>query len=119
MARRTIPDGPAVDPDETTLARLPRVLSAGGGDPGAATPVHDHPGDEIVLIERGRALVTAAGADLVGSAGTALLFPRGCAHDQRNQPGTRSWYVVFAYRGRAFPRRARVIDLPADEPARR
>lgn len=108
------------DPDETTLARLPLVLSAGGGDQGeGATAPHEHDGDELVLIARGRALITAGGADFVGRAGSLFLFPRGARHDQRNQRGTHSWFVVFRCRGRRFPDRPRVVDLAPGDPLRR
>lgn len=103
---------------ETALVALPEILSAGGGDQHGHCPQHDHPGDELVLVESGTVRVTSGEAVFDGVPGTLFLFPRGVFHDQDNPPGARSWHVVFRCRGRAFPREPRAVLLAADDPAR-
>lgn len=108
-----------VDSHETPVIRLPTILSAGGGEQRSATPPHDHPGDELVFIEHGSALVTCADHDFAGARGSLFLFPQGCVHDQRNLPGAHSWFVVFHCRGRRFPRSPRLLQLAPDDPLQR
>ena len=103
---------------ETALVALPEILSAGGGDQSGHCPPHDHPGDELVLVEAGAVRVASGEMVFDGGPGTLFLFPRGVFHDQDNPVGTRSWHVVFRCRGRAFPREPRAVQLAADDPAR-
>ena len=112
-------DPTPADSHGTTLTRLPGILSAGGGEQLGYTIPHDHPGDELVLIGRGRVEVTVGDLVLAGGPGSLFLFPRGCAHDQRNHPGTTSWFVVFDCRGRRLPKAARMLVLGEDDPLRR
>lgn len=104
------------DSHETTVTRLPTVLSAGGGEQWSATPQHDHPGDELVFIEQGPAVVKTGEHLLKGDSGSLFLFPKGCVHDQQNLPGTRSWFVVFRCRGRRFPRTPRLLQIGLNDP---
>jgi transcriptional regulator GlxA family with amidase domain len=119
MPQAPTPPATPVDPDETPLVRLPTVLSAGGGEQHGDTEPHDHPGDELVFIERGHATVRTAAGTLRAAPGTVMLFPRAVAHDQANAAGTRSWFVVFRHRGRRLAREPRSVVLAAGDPLRR
>ncbi len=44
------------------------------------TPAHDHPHEQITLVERGRVRFTIGGEELIAEAGDALHFPSGCWH---------------------------------------
>ncbi len=116
MAQLKIRESTPTDSHAKTVVRLPTVLSAGGGEQLSATPLHDHPGDELVFIERGPVVVHAAGHRLQGDSGGWLLVPKGCIHDQQNFPGTCSWFVVFNCRGRRFPRSPRLLHLAVNDP---
>jgi AraC-like DNA-binding protein len=116
MARPAPPQPTTPDPDETTLVRLPRLLTAGGGPQHGSTPVHDHPGHELVLLDRGRCLIHAEGRELVGLPPTLFFFPAGVGHDQINAAGASSWYCTFHCRGRSFPRNAQAVRLDPEDP---
>lgn len=102
--------------DETLLARLPAVLAAGGGEMRDDTPLHHHPGDELVLLERGEAWIHADGRELALRGPALVLVPQGVVHDQRNAPGTWSWYCI--HRSRSHPLRPplRALQLAGDDP---
>lgn len=110
------PDHAPTDPDETTLMPLPSVLSAGGRARDDDTPVHDHPGDELVFLERGACTVEAEGATLALTGPGLLLVPRGVRHDQRNRPGNISWFCVYRSRRHQLGGPARTLALLADDP---
>jgi AraC-like DNA-binding protein len=106
---------------DTIMARsastiLPEILSAGGGIHGdGITPMHEHNGHEIVIVTAGSAEVSAAEQTFQATAGTALLFPQGARHDQRNR-GVTSWHVVFRCPGRRFLDHPAAVRLEAGDP---
>lgn len=118
MARRATPVQTPADPDETPLVHLPSVFTAGGGDAGGPTPFHDHPVDELILIDRGSCRISAAGDELEIAAPALVLMPHGVLHDQRSRPGTRSWYCTFRCPGRSFPDRPTTVGLDPGDPVR-
>ena len=48
--------------------------------PHIVTPPHEHPHEQVTLVERGRVLFTIGGEERVAEAGDVLHFPPGCWH---------------------------------------
>jgi quercetin dioxygenase-like cupin family protein len=48
--------------------------------PGTVTPPHDHPHEQMTLVERGRVLFTIGDQQRVAQAGDVLHFPPGTWH---------------------------------------
>jgi quercetin dioxygenase-like cupin family protein len=48
--------------------------------PGLVTPAHDHPHEQMTLVERGSALFTIGDQQRVAHAGDVLYFPSGTWH---------------------------------------
>jgi quercetin dioxygenase-like cupin family protein len=48
--------------------------------PRVVTPAHEHPHEQITLVERGRARFTVGDEQRVAVAGDVLHFPPGCWH---------------------------------------
>jgi quercetin dioxygenase-like cupin family protein len=48
--------------------------------PHVVTPVHDHPHEQMTLVERGRVLFVVGDEERVVQAGDILHFPPGCRH---------------------------------------
>jgi quercetin dioxygenase-like cupin family protein len=48
--------------------------------PHVVTPAHDHPHEQITLVERGRVRFIIGGEERVAQAGDVLHFPSGCWH---------------------------------------
>jgi quercetin dioxygenase-like cupin family protein len=48
--------------------------------PHIVTPVHDHPHEQITIVERGRVLFVMGDEKRVVQAGDILHFPPGCRH---------------------------------------
>jgi quercetin dioxygenase-like cupin family protein len=48
--------------------------------PHVVTPAHDHPHEQITLVERGRALFTIGDEQRIAEAGDVLHFPPGTWH---------------------------------------
>jgi unsaturated pyranuronate lyase len=48
--------------------------------PGVVTPAHDHPHEQITIVEQGRVLFTIENEERVMQAGAILHFPSGCWH---------------------------------------
>lgn len=48
--------------------------------PNVVTPAHDHPHEQITLVERGRALFTIGDEQRIAQAGDVLHFPPGTWH---------------------------------------
>ena len=48
--------------------------------PRVVTPAHEHPHEQITLVERGRVLFTVGGEQRVAEAGDVLHFPPGSWH---------------------------------------
>jgi AraC-like DNA-binding protein len=101
------------------MIRPPQVLSCGRSEHDSCTPLHSHPGHELVLVESGRVAVLAGDEEQAGAPGTIFRFPIGCRHDQRNLGRAVSWYVVFDSGGRRMPGDVATMRLPDDEPLRR
>jgi quercetin dioxygenase-like cupin family protein len=52
-------------------------------DPFIDTPAHDHPHEQITIVERGRVRFTIGDRECVAEAGDVLHFPSGCWHGAR------------------------------------
>ena len=48
--------------------------------PHVVTAAHDHPHEQITLVERGRARFTIGSEERIAQAGDVLHFPSGCWH---------------------------------------
>jgi quercetin dioxygenase-like cupin family protein len=48
--------------------------------PNVVTPAHDHPHEQMTLVERGRALFTIGDEERIAQAGDVLHFPAGTWH---------------------------------------
>jgi quercetin dioxygenase-like cupin family protein len=48
--------------------------------PFVVTPEHEHPHEQMTIVERGRVRFTVEGVERVASAGDVLHFPPGCWH---------------------------------------
>ena len=48
--------------------------------PNIVTPVHDHPHEQMTIVERGRVLFTIGDEQRIASAGDVLHFPSGTWH---------------------------------------
>jgi len=48
--------------------------------PHVVTPAHDHPHEQITLVEQGRALFIIGSEERIAQAGDVLHFPSGCWH---------------------------------------
>lgn len=48
--------------------------------PHVVTPEHEHPHEQITLVERGRVRFTVEGEERIAEAGAVLHFPSGCRH---------------------------------------
>lgn len=48
--------------------------------PGCVTAVHNHPHEQITLVERGRVRFVVDGTERLASAGDVLQFPSGISH---------------------------------------
>ena len=48
--------------------------------PHIITPVHDHPHEQMTIVERGRVLFVVGDEERVVQAGDILHFPSGCRH---------------------------------------
>lgn len=48
--------------------------------PRVVTAVHNHPHEQITIVERGTVRFTVAGEDRISSAGDVLHFPSHCEH---------------------------------------
>lgn len=48
--------------------------------PFVVTPEHEHPHEQMTIVERGRVRFTVEGEERVASAGDVLHFPPGCWH---------------------------------------
>jgi quercetin dioxygenase-like cupin family protein len=48
--------------------------------PGVVTPAHDHPHEQMTLVERGRVLFTIGDEERIAQAGDVLHFPGGTWH---------------------------------------
>ena len=48
--------------------------------PNVVTAAHDHPHEQITLVERGRVRFTIGGEERIAKAGDVLHFPSGCWH---------------------------------------
>ncbi|HEU4391856.1 MAG TPA: cupin domain-containing protein [Blastocatellia bacterium] len=48
--------------------------------PNVDTPAHDHPHEQITLVERGRVRFTIGSDERIAQAGDVLHFPSGCWH---------------------------------------
>lgn len=48
--------------------------------PNVVTPAHDHPHEQMTLVERGRVLFTIGDEQRIASAGDVLHFPSGTWH---------------------------------------
>ena len=49
-------------------------------DPHIDTPAHDHPHEQITIVERGRVRFTIGSQEQIAQAGDVLHFPSGCWH---------------------------------------
>jgi quercetin dioxygenase-like cupin family protein len=49
-------------------------------EPNVVTPAHDHPHEQITLVERGRVRFTIGSEERVAQAGDVLHFPSWCWH---------------------------------------
>ncbi|HKY03631.1 MAG TPA: cupin domain-containing protein [Blastocatellia bacterium] len=49
-------------------------------DPYVDTPAHDHPHEQITIVERGRVLFTIGSQECIAEEGDVLHFPSGCWH---------------------------------------
>ncbi len=49
-------------------------------EPFIVTPAHDHPHEQITLVERGRVRFTIGSQERIAEAGDVLHFPSGCWH---------------------------------------
>jgi quercetin dioxygenase-like cupin family protein len=49
-------------------------------DPHVATPAHDHPHEQITMVERGRVRFIVGDQERIAQAGDILHFPSGCWH---------------------------------------
>ena len=49
-------------------------------EPNVVTPAHDHPHEQMTLVERGRVLFTIGGEQRIAQAGDVLHFPPGTWH---------------------------------------
>ena len=49
-------------------------------EPNIVTPAHDHPHEQITLVERGRVRFTVGNQERIAEAGDVLHFPSGCWH---------------------------------------
>jgi quercetin dioxygenase-like cupin family protein len=48
--------------------------------PHVVTPIHDHPHEQITLVERGRVRFVVGDAELLSAPGDVLHFPSHCRH---------------------------------------
>jgi quercetin dioxygenase-like cupin family protein len=48
--------------------------------PGVVTQVHQHPHEQMTIVERGRVRFFVAGREQLAGAGDVLIFPSGIAH---------------------------------------
>ena len=48
--------------------------------PNIVTAAHDHPHEQITMVERGRVLFTIGSDERIAQAGDVLHFPSGCWH---------------------------------------
>ncbi len=48
--------------------------------PGVVTPAHDHPHEQMTLVERGRVLFTIGDQQRIANSGDVLHFPSGTWH---------------------------------------
>ena len=48
--------------------------------PHIATPAHDHPHEQITIVERGSVRFTVGSQERIAQAGDVLHFPSGCWH---------------------------------------
>ncbi len=48
--------------------------------PGVVTAAHDHPHEQMTLVERGRVRFTIGSEERIAEAGDVLHFPSGCWH---------------------------------------
>ncbi|MFL6208674.1 MAG: cupin domain-containing protein [Pyrinomonadaceae bacterium] len=48
--------------------------------PHVVTPAHDHPHEQVTIVERGRVLFTIEHEEKIVEAGAILHFPSGCWH---------------------------------------
>ncbi len=48
--------------------------------PHIITPAHDHPHEQMTIVERGRARFTIGNEERIAQAGDVLHFPSGCWH---------------------------------------
>ena len=98
-----------------------QVLSCGRsrGAPRGLTPLHRHPGVELLWVERGEAAVAAAGRDFHLRPGSILRLPVGCAHDQRDLRPLRMCYVVIDPGGAEQPTEPELFTPSREEPVGR
>ena len=99
----------------------PQVLSCGRsrGGPHGTTPLHRHPGVELLWLERGEATVTAGARSFRLKSGSILRLPAGCAHDQRDLRPLRMCYVVIDPGAGAQPAEPEFYATTRDEPVGR
>ena len=103
------------------VGRPVQVLSCGRSPGHAAgeTPLHRHPGVELLAIAAGAATVVAADRAFELGPGAILRIPAGCPHDQRDHRPVRQHHVVIDPGGIPQPREPELVVASADDPAAR
>ena len=81
--------------------------------PRVVTPAHEHPHEQITLVERGRVLFTVGGEQRVAVAGDVLHFPPGSWHGATMLEEEVILIDIFS------PIREDFLDSPTSDGARR
>ena len=64
-------------------------------------PAETHPGDQVVFVVEGEAIVTVEGTAHQARAGACVLIPAGALHHVRN-PGSRPLFFLSVYAPPAY-----------------
>ena len=83
---------------ETERTQTAVMTIAPGRDGG---PAETHPGDQVVFVVEGEAIVTVEGTTHQARAGACVLIPAGALHHVRN-PGSQPLFFLSAYAPPAY-----------------
>ncbi|MBN8526408.1 MAG: helix-turn-helix transcriptional regulator [Planctomycetes bacterium] len=96
-------------------AALPRLLHAGRYDAEDRCPLHGHAGVEILLVRRGRCIVTVGEQELPAEPNSLFVLPRRADHRHRDLGRVATSYLIVAAPPGVAGDRLRHLQLAPDE----
>lgn len=95
---------------------LPRLLHAGRYDAEDRCPLHGHAGIEILLVRRGRCILSVGDRELPAGPGSLFVLPRRADHRHRDLGRVATTYLIVAAPPGAVGDRLRQLRLDASDP---